>query len=197
MPLVKNANVTQISITIQVQPGHSASNFVPHFGHSDAIYISPILTHNMLEVLHSIYPQILELYQFFFLRKGKSWILDLFLITLYPSIFQVRNFPNHIFIGEITVSFLAEQALRRFGQMREVEWWLKRHQCGNWGLVDMEQKKANDYILKYRDMDKLQKVTSAYETELLELIWVITYFSNSIIYTQIIRSREFDISQNK
>lgn len=73
-------------------------------------------------------------------------------------------------LGKTTVTFFARLAIERSAQ--DVEKILNQHQKGNWGDVTPEEKKQNDEIVKGKDKNK--KILSAYETEMSEIIWIVT-----------------------
>src|SRR4051794_26844916 len=77
-----------------------------------------------------------------------------------------RSKPN-FFLGQVLATPGALEALEKSGQTPAE--FLARHQNGDWGIVDNEDKAANDQSL----IDG-SRILSAYRTSKGEKLWVIT-----------------------
>ncbi len=81
-------------------------------------------------------------------------------------------------LGIILITPGAADALNRANQHPSE--FIQRHQSGDWGDLCTDDKQANDEAIKYEgDLDKQQRVLSAYKTFLGEKIYIISEFNRS------------------
>ena len=82
-------------------------------------------------------------------------------------------------LGQIVATPGALQALDDAGQ-QPVE-FLARHVRGDWGDLDASDNQANDAACQHEgDVDKQDRILSAYKTRLNVKIWVITEYTREI-----------------
>jgi hypothetical protein len=59
--------------------------------------------------------------------------------------------------------------------------YLARHSVGDWGTLDVDDRALNDEAVAHEgDLDRQQRVLSAYETRRGDRIWIITEWDRSI-----------------
>jgi len=76
-------------------------------------------------------------------------------------------------LGKLVATPGAIKALADAGQ--EAQHFLSLHQSGAWGDLDREDRKTNDEAIAHEgDLDRQQRVLSAYTTRLGVKLWVIT-----------------------
>ena len=77
-------------------------------------------------------------------------------------------------LGQVVMTPGAMAAIEEAGQ-QPIE-FIARHVCGDWGSeLDAEDAKANDAACQHEgDVDRQERILSAYKTRLNVKIWVIT-----------------------
>ena len=82
-------------------------------------------------------------------------------------------------LGQIVATPGAIDALTKSGQQPAE--FLARHQYGDWGELDEEDRKSNDAAIAHEgDVDQQDRILSAYRTRLNVKIWVITERDRSV-----------------
>ena len=82
-------------------------------------------------------------------------------------------------LGRVVATPGAMEALRASGQT--AEHFLALHASGSWGDLDAEDRKTNEAAIAHEgDLDRQQRVLSAYVTRDQVRIWVITEWDRSV-----------------
>ena len=82
-------------------------------------------------------------------------------------------------LGQVVITPGAMSAIADAGQ-QPVE-FLARHQKADWGDLDSDDKQANDAAIAHEgDVDKQDRILSAYNTAKGVKIWIITEYDRSV-----------------
>ena len=82
-------------------------------------------------------------------------------------------------LGRVVATPGALAALEEAGQAPEQ--FLTRHQAGDWGDLEGEDRRANDLAIAHEDdPDRRQRVLSSYRTRCGVKVWVITEWDRSV-----------------
>jgi len=82
-------------------------------------------------------------------------------------------------VGKVVITIGARSVLESADQLPSK--LLKRHQSGDWGTLDKQDREANNTAIKYEgDMDRQARILSCYKTRNSDKIWIITEYDRSV-----------------